>query len=215
MQYDLTEMKKRYGNLTAEEAVELVKKLNDDMISRGEELVGLLWYLEKSGLYKQYNGYKKLPFKVFVWEACHIPYNRYRELAYAYNWFPVEAREIGPTVIQTVRNKVGVVKIPMVLGEIKKAIVNIKDPGKRREAMFNVIAKHIPASKKRVKASEDTKAYWRKKYEDEHALRLKEKAAFEKEISELEARLAKQEGPVRLYLAMKDAYKSALQEASV
>lgn len=128
MQYDLKKMKAEYDKKPITECVGLVKKFNDEMIQRGEQLVGLLWYLEKTKRYKEYDGYKKLDFKVFVWEACHITYNRYRELAYAYNWFPVEAKELGPHTIQMIRDRVGVTNMPKVLSEIKSAVSDVKNP---------------------------------------------------------------------------------------
>lgn len=160
MQYDLKKLKAIHDKKPITECIKLVKKFNDEMIQRGEELVSLLWYLEKTKRYQEYDGYKNLDFKVFVWEACHIPYNRYRELAYAYNWFPVESRELGPQVIQSIRSKVGVSKIPKVLSEVKAAVAKITKPEKRREAIDQVIKKHTPPSK--TKSDVDTKAYyWR------------------------------------------------------
>lgn len=206
MQYDLKQLEKQYKEKPIQDCVELAKQWNEEIVKRGEELVGLLWYLEKSKRYHEWDGYKKLPFKVFVWEVCHIPYNRYRELAYAYNWYPVEARELGPTTIQTIRNKVGVVKMPQVLSEIKATAAKIKNPEKKREAISQVIEKHAPKPKPKTSPMEDSKAYWKKKYDD---LMVKYKA-LEKENDELRERLAKQEGPVKAFLAMKEAVEPML-----
>lgn len=211
MKYDLKELEKEYGKKTEIQCVELAKKFNAEMIERGEQLVGLLWYLEKTRRYQKIQGYKGVSFKVFVWEVVHLTYNRYRELAYAYNWFPVEARELGPTVIQTVRERVGVTKLPKVLSEIKQRVAETKNPEKKREVMEQIIDRHSPEPKSRVTAVEDRKAYWKTKYEEEHALRLKEKAAYEKEIDGLRERLARQEMPVKAFLAMKEAAQTHLQ----
>jgi hypothetical protein len=163
MQYDLKKMKAEYDKKPITECVGLVKKFNDEMIQRGEQLVGLLWYLEKTKRYKEYDGYKKLDFKVFVWEACHITYNRYRELAYAYNWFPVEAKELGPHTIQMIRDRVGVTNMPKVLSEIKSAVSDVKNPEKKREVIGKVVDKHSPP-KTKAKGN-DNKAYWKAKFE--------------------------------------------------
>jgi len=217
MQYDLKQFEQEYGQKSDNECVELMKQFYSDMTERGEKLVGLLWYFEKSKRYKKFDGYKNASFKDFVWEVAKIPYNRYRELAYAYNWFPEESRELGPHVIQSVRSKVGVVKIPQVLKEIKTKVDQLKDPAKKREAVLQIVEKYTP-KRTAVKGvleetGADTKAYWRKKYEDEHALRMKEKSAYEKEIAKLEAQLEKQKGPVKAYLAIKDTLSDTFKQA--
>jgi len=200
MKYDLKKFTRKYKNKSITECVELAKSYNEEMIQRGEQLVGLLWYLEKTKRFKEYEGYEKLGFKDFVWEICHIPYNRYRELAYAYNWYPQESRELGPQTIQTIRSRVGVMKIPKVLAEIKKAVEKVNDPLKRREAVNNIIEKHSPPKPKSRTAPEDTKAYWKAKYEKLYA----DYMALLKENKELHEQLERQKGPITAYLSIKD-----------
>ncbi len=84
-------------------------------------------------------------------------------------------------------------------------MANIVDPGKKREAIYAVIDKHAPKVAPKLTPDLDTKSYWRKKYEDEHALRMKEKAEYEKQIVKLEAQIEKQKAPVKAFLAMKEA----------
>lgn len=209
MQYDLKELEKQYGGKTDEQNVETMKELFAQMNKRGEQLVGLLWYYEKTKRYQNISGYKGVAFKVFVWEHTHIPYHRYRELAYAYNWYPQEARDLGPQTIQAIRERVGTTKIPKVLGEIKATVEKIKDPEKKRAAMYKVIDKHAPKREKKVlpNGGPDTKAYWKQKYDE----LWKKYKAIERENEELRGRLAKQEMPVKAFLAMKEAAQTQLQ----
>ena len=79
MQFEFKQMEKKYGQKTVKQCVKLVKTLNEEMISRGEELVGLLFYLEKSKRYQEYEGYKKLSFKTFVWEISRDSFSSFRK----------------------------------------------------------------------------------------------------------------------------------------
>jgi len=207
MQYDLGTMKKKYDERKIGDCVDLAKTLNTEMIERGEELVGLLWYLEKTKRYQEYDGYNKQVFKEFVWEICKIPYNRYRELAYAYNWFPEESRDFGPTLIQTIRSKVGVTKIPQVLREMKAKASEITDPAKKREAIYKIIDKYTPKVEPNKTAPEDTKAYWRQKHDD----LLTRYKALERENEKLRAQIHRQKAPVKAFLAMKEAVLPMMQ----
>jgi len=205
MQFKIEELKKRYDKKSVGQCVAEAKSLNEKMIQRGEELVSLLWYLEKTKRFREYKGYEKIAFNVFVFEVCHIPYNRYRQLAYAYNWYPVESREYGPQTIQRIRSKVGVVKIPKVLGEIKKKVSKITAPEKKREAIEQVIKKYAPP--KKTIPSTDTKAYWKSKYEE-----LLEKYKFlEKENDEMRKQLARQRVPLENFMKI----RNLIQEDSV
>lgn len=205
MKYDDEEFKKKYGGKKVEELVKLAKNFNDQMIQNGEELVGLLWYLEKKKRFREYKGYEKLDFKVFLFEICHIPYNRYRQLVYAYNWYPVESREYGPQTIQTIREKVGSTKIPKILAEIKKNVSKAKTPDKRREAISDIIKKHTPP--KKVVPATDTKSYWRRKYDE----LLDKYKMLEKENNEMRAQLAKQRVPLENLQKVRDIVQVAVQ----
>ena len=189
MQYDIKVLEKKYKHKSIDECIKLAKKYNEEMIQRGEKLIGLLWYLQKTKRYQEIKAYKNLSFEDFVWEACHITYHRYRQLAYAYNWYPVEAREYGPHTIQTIRSKVGVVKIPQVLSEIKAAVQKVKDdPHKKRQAIDTVINKYTPP--KKIVPDTDTKSYWKTKYEklwDQHQVLLKENNALKQQIDRQKA----------------------------
>jgi len=205
MQFKIEELKKQYDGKSIVECVTEAKTLNEGMIKQGEELVGLLWYLEKTKRFHDYEGYAKIAFKVFVFEICHIPYNRYRQLAYAYNWYPVESREYGPQTIQAIRSSVGVVKIPKVLGEIKKKVSNITAPDKRREAIAEVIKKYTPP--KKVVPATDTKSYWKRKYEelfDKYKL-------LEKENGEMREQLSRQRVPLENLQKVRDIVQVAVQ----
>ena len=200
MQYDMKKLEKEYKEKSVEECVVLAKKFNEEMVQRGEQLIGLLWYLEKSKRYQEFEGYKQIGFGVFVYETCHITYNRYRELVYAYNWYPKESRELGPQTIQAIRSKVGVTKIPKVLKEIKATAARTKDPLKKRAAINAVIEKHTVSNPKRAKTIEDTKGYWKRKYD---AL-FEKTRMLEKENQELRAQIERQKAPITTFLAIKD-----------
>lgn len=200
MQYDMKKLEKEYKEKSVEECVVLAKKLNEEMVKSGENLVGLLWYLEKSKRYQEFDGYKQLGFGVFVSEICHISYNRYRELVYAYNWYPKESRELGPQTIQAIRSKVGVTKIPKVLKEIKATTGRIKDPLKKRAAISAVIEKHAVPNSKKIKTIEDTKGYWKRKYD---AL-LEKTRMLEKENQELRAQIERQKAPITAFMDIRE-----------
>ena len=204
MQYDLKTLKLKHDKQPVTECVDIIKRLKGEMDRRGEELVGLLWYLEKTKRWQEHEGYKKLSFNVFVSEVCAMTYNQYRQLAYAYNWYPEEAREFGPKVVQAVRSRVGVLKMPKVLGEIKQKASAISDPLKKREAIYQVIERHSPKTEpKDNKEVED----WERKYNN---LLVRYKA-LEKENEKLREQLERQKGPVKAFLAMKEAAKPMMQ----
>lgn len=187
MQYELKEMEKQYGKEPIKDFVESVKKLNTEMLERGEELIRRLFYLEKSKRYKEYDGYKKAVFRDFIWEVCHIPYNRYRELAWAYNWYPAESKRLGPHVIQTIRGKVGATEVPKVIAQVEKAIDKLKDTTKEREVVNGVLEKLSQRVPKKAPEM-DTKAYWKSKFDAEHKIRLqldKENQALRDQIAKL------------------------------
>jgi hypothetical protein len=212
MKFDIKQMKKQYDGKPVKDCIDLVKKFNAEMIQRGEELVSLLYYLEKTKRFREDPTYKKLDFKVFVWEACHISYNRYRELAFAYNWFPEESRELGPTTIQTARTKVGVSKLPQVLSEIKATTSKIKNPEKKREAVNRVIEKHAP--KPTTTATTDTKAYWKQKcagLEKRLQAVSEENKALKKENADLRAQLDRQKAPVEAFLKVREVVQPVVQ----
>jgi len=199
MKAKLEALKKVYDKKKVHECVKIAKSFNDEMIEKGEQLVRLLWYLEKTNRYKEYDGYEKIGFSVFVDEVCAIAYNRYRQLIYAYNWYPQESKEFGPQVIQSIRSKVGVAALPKVLKEIKQKTAKIDDPLKKREIVYETIKKYEP---KRVKKDEsgDTKAYWRNKHNE----LLEKYRLLEKETNELRAQLARQRVPLETFLKVRE-----------
>jgi hypothetical protein len=199
VKYDLASLKKEYDGKKIDECVTLAKTFNSDMIERGEKLIGVLWYLEKTKRFREYDGYQKLSFGVFVDEVCNIPYNRYRQLAFAYNWYPVESREYGPQTIQTIRQAVGVAKVPKVLSEIKAKLTDVKVLEKKREVINNVIKKHTPPSKT-VSQSVDTKSYWKGKYDD----LWKKYKLLEKECDELRAQVERQKVPIESLMKIRE-----------
>jgi hypothetical protein len=216
MQYDLKAMKKEYDSKPIKKCIDLAIKWNQEMIKKGEELVNLLWYLEKTKRFKEIPGYEKMEFSTFVNEICHIPYNRYRELAFAYNWYPEESKVLGPQTIQTIRNKVGVRRIPQVLKEIKLKTDKVESdtykPGvaakKKREAITNVLEKYKPKTK--PKTVEDTKGYWKKKHDDlldRYDDLLDRYKALEKELKSANERLEKQSKPLEAYFTIRDAVR--------
>jgi hypothetical protein len=203
--YDLTSLKKEYDGKGIDECVTLAKKFNEDMIQRGEQLIGILFYLERTKRFREYDGYQKLSFGVFVDEVCNIKYNRYRQLAYAYNWYPAESREYGPHTIQTIRQAVGVVKVPKVLGEIKTKLNTVKTPDKKREVITEVIRKHTPPQAKKVAQSVDTKSYWKAKYDD----LWKKYKMLEKECDELRAQVERQKAPIENFLKIREIARAS------
>jgi len=186
MQYEIEDLKKQFDKEAIVAFVVAVKKLNTEMLERGEELIKRLWYLEKTKRFKEHVGYRKAMFKDFIWEVCHIPYNRYRELAWAYNWFPEESKRLGPHVIQTIRGKVGVLGVPKVIGQIDAAIGKLKDHSKEREVVNSVIDR-LASKVVKKNPDVDTKAYWRQKFTAEHKLNL----AKDNEIHALREQVAK------------------------
>jgi len=160
----LKKLKDEHDGKSVGDCVQLAKELNLQIIENGEKLINILWYLEKTKRYKEYGGYKKLGFDVFVGEICMIPYNRYRQMAYAYNWFPAESREFGPQTIQKIRENVtSIKKLPEILDEIKKKTAKIRNPLKKREIISGIIKSHSAPKKE---SDGDTKSYWRQKYKD-------------------------------------------------
>jgi len=161
-----------------------------------------LWYLEKSRRYQEYDGYKQIPFKSFVWEVCHIPYNRYKSLLLAYNWFPKESEMLGPHVVQAVKAKVGMQNLPKVLKEITKEVGNLSNTGNQREKIYQVIARHTPA-KKEISNTE-TKTYWKN---EALALRVENKELIAR-VKELEAQIERNrpfvEAALSAHASMKD-----------
>jgi len=200
MKNKFNELEKLYGQKDVKDCVNIANKLYKNILGIGETLFNLLWYLERSKKYKQYDGYDKIGFNVFIYEVCNIPYNRYRQIAYAYNWFPKESKEFGPNVIQEIRDKVGSTKIPVVLKEIKKKTKNVSDPEKLRAIQHETIKLHT--IKKPSKAQVDTKIYWKNKYED----LWKKYKLLEKENDEFRKQLAKQRAPMEQFFKLKETF---------
>jgi len=151
-------------------------------------------------------GYKKLGFDVFIDEICNIRYNRYRQLAYAYNWYPKECYEFGPQTIQSIlEKKISRAEIPQVIAEIKGSVAKVKSPEKRRIAINQVIEKHMPPKKET--SGEDTKAYWRQKaVELEAIIRKKDKI-----IAELQAQLDRQKPRIEALNTLKEQLQPVFQ----
>ncbi|MFH0957713.1 MAG: hypothetical protein V1897_03330 [Pseudomonadota bacterium] len=207
MQYDLKVLKKEYDSQPINELVNQVKQFNAEMISRGEELIKRLFYLDKTGRYQEFDGYKKLSFDAFLWEVCHIPKNRYTMLSWAYNWYPEESRKLGPHVVQTVRERVGVSQVPKVLEEITLAVGKLKDKSKERETINKVLEKFPPVKKQ--KDVTDSKVYWKAKYFE---LEKKYKALLD-ENKVLTAQVERQKDSVAAYLEIKDLIGPLMKSA--
>jgi len=205
---DYKELQKIYSKKSVNKLVKEVQKHNLEAISNGKEVMYRLWYLEKSRRYQEYDGYKKIPFKTFVYEICHIPYNRYKGLLLAYNWFPKESEKFGPHVVQTVKSKVGMQKLPKVLKEITKEVGSLTDPGKQREKIYQVIDRHTPIKKENI--GNDTKVYWRNKALDVEK-RYKELEAENKEliatIKELQEQIERQKPFVEAAISAQSSMK--------
>jgi hypothetical protein len=212
MKDQLKELKKKYDGKSVAVCVKTAKNFNQKLIENGRELVLLLWYLEKTKRYKEYKGYEKMPFDVFISEVCLVPYNRYRQMAYAYNWFPEESKKYGPQTIQRIRQKVdSVSKIPKVLAEINKGVEKAKDPLQKRQVIHNAIEKYSAPPKKST--SSDTKAYWRseaKRWEKVAGERWEEIRKLNHEINELKSQLAKQSGSVKKFIKIREFFENEM-----
>lgn len=209
---DMKELEKEYGNKTVEECVNLAKSFHANMVEQSEKLVGVLLYLERTKKYKRFNGYAKHDFKTFLSEVCMIPYNRYRQIVWAFNWYPEEARQWGPQTIQTIRERVGVVKARNVIEEVKATLADKEremakkakpKPVDRREIIHSALNKHAPkvVAPAEGKSGEnaDTKAYWRRKYYD-----LMDKYnAQSKELAEANRQIAAMRPVVEAWVSVK------------
>ena len=215
----LAKMKKKYDGKSVAACVKTAKKFNEKLIENGRELVLLLWYLEKTKRFKEYKGYEKQSFETFLNEVCLVPYNRYRQIAYAYNWFPKEAKKYGPQTIQTIRQKVdSVTKIPKVLKEIDTTVkkleeknnVNNKAPSplKTRQVINEVIEKY---AKPKTVNKNDTKAYWRaqaKEWEKIASERWDKIQALTKEVNQLREQLARNRKPLENYSKIRGFFEN-------
>jgi len=180
--------------------VKRIIKSYKGMNNNAKQAMNDLYYLESTKRYKEYDGYKKQEFKVFLWEVCHIPYNRYRELWSAFQFFPKESEIFGPHVVQKVKQAVGATKTPTVLKQIKVEYDRIKKiPG--RKVINHIIEKHSPPKKETDPG--DTKIYWRNQ---SHSFEKKWKAA-EKTIVELRLQLNRNKPFIEAYLAAKASFQ--------
>jgi hypothetical protein len=201
MKEKLDKLKKQYDGKSVSQCVKIAKNLNTKMIEQGEKLVDLLWYLEKTKRFKEFAGYEKMAFADFISEVCLIPYNRYKQIAWAYNWYSKESREYGPQTIQKIREAVGVTKVPAVLKEIKTKLNTAKPKAvvKKREIVSDIIKSHTP---KKVTNQTDTKAYWKKeahRWERIAKNHVDEIRELTKEINELKSQLAKNRVPLEAF----------------
>jgi len=172
------------------------KEVNSNL----NQVMSDLHYLEKTNRYREYGGYQKQEFKVFLWEVCHIPYNRYRELWSAFQFFPKESEMFGPHVVQTVKQAVGAGKTPKVLKEIKGEYDRIKKIP-TRQFINQTIEKYAPPQK--GKDTDDTKAYWR-----DRALSFEKKwKAAEKELADLRVQLERNKPFVEAYLTARPIFQ--------
>jgi len=163
MQYDITKWRERYNAESIQAIIKKVKALDKNIIATGKELIWLLWGLERTKRWKEYQGYKQLAFKIFLDEICWIKYYRYNELRYAYQWFPLEAEKYGPHTIQAIKERVGVAKLPKVLAKLTTLVPSVQT-GKQREELNKYI--NAIAPKKQRQDGADTKAYWRQQAEE-------------------------------------------------
>jgi len=164
--FDLKRLKNLYGPKSIDECIGLAKDFNAKTMEHNELLVELLWYLHKTNRFKDYNGYDKHDFSVFIYETFNISYSRYLELKWALHWYPQDSRDLGVHTITEIKNKTkSTVKIPRVIKEIKSELKKIKDPGKKRAVISGVIEKHTPPPVKTADTT-DTKAYWKRKYDE-------------------------------------------------
>lgn len=204
MNFNIKELRKEYDKEKIGDFVESVKSINAGVIDRGKELIKRLWYLEKTKRYREFDDYGKASFKDFLWEICHIPYNRYYELRYAYHWFPKEAEKYGPQTIQKVKTRVGVVKLPETLRKIGKALIRVKG-GFEREKINEVIDQIAPVKTQSLKS--DSKAHWKNvadQYRMKYETLLKSHRLLEKENKKLKEQLERQRTPIETFSAIRD-----------
>lgn len=188
--------KQEQVNVIVKRIINGYKQMNNN----AKQVMNDLHYLESTKRYKEHDGYQKQEFKVFLWEVCHIPYNRYRELWSAFQFFPEESEIFGPHVVQTVKEAVGANKTPKVLKEIKGEYDRIKKIP-TRQFINKTIEKHAPPKKE--KDTGDTKIYWRN-----CALSFEKKwKAAEKKVVELRLQLEKNKPFLRMYLEAKSIFQ--------
>jgi len=213
MNFNIKELRKEYDKEKIDAFVESVKSINAEVIDRGKELIKRLWYLEKTKRYREFDDYEKASFKDFLWEICHIPYNRYYELRYAYHWFPKEAEKYGPQTIQKVKTRVGVVRLPETLKEMEKVLVRAKG-GFEREKINEVIDQIAPAKAQPPKS--DSKSHWKSmadQYRTKYESLLKSYRLLEKENEKLKEQLERQRTPIETFSAIRNLMEPALKSA--
>lgn len=201
---DLKKMEKLYGNKTIEECVKAAKDMYSDILDSSQKLMYLLRYLKKTKRWKEYDGYDQIDFKVFVYEVCCIPYNRFLQISWAYKWYPDASKKYGPHVIQTIKEATGASKVPTVIEELNKKVSKVKDPEKKRVLIYSIIDNHRVVYPKKT-TSGDTKTYWRNKYND----LWKKYQVLQKENDELREQLAKQRPSVEKFMKVREFFTEA------
>ena len=108
-----------------------------------------LWELEQRNRYMEYEGFKRLTFKDFLWENFHVSYNHYRDVAWAWNWYPQYCVEYGSIVVIKVREKVGAAHVKEVFERIEKKVKKLKTPVARRFNTWKIIDEYRTKEKKK------------------------------------------------------------------
>ena len=112
-----------------------------------ENMIHALFYLEKTGRFRENKFYRDMAFKDYILDRYNLRFETYLKSRRALITFPEETEALGVGLVSKVLTRCGQEKAHEAIQEIKK----LKDEKKRfdRKAFEKIIFKYIPPVKKR------------------------------------------------------------------
>jgi len=149
----LDELKKRYDGLKIDEIeVKATKELKTGLKHR-KEFIWALYYLERTGRYKENKRYKASTFSIYIYDTYAIREGTYTKERYAFIGNPVETEKYGVGVVSKAREKCGPIKMNQVFKDLDskpiatitpKVIESVIDQHKKPEIIKQALRSRAP-----------------------------------------------------------------------
>lgn len=212
-------LKAKFDKEKIEDLIKYAVNYVSDMRTAQKSAIDVLWYLERTGRYKEYPGYEKADFRQFILDVIQMSPKQYHGARIGYYNYPEETAKYGVGVVTKIRKVCGDKAVKGVFKEIKAAESKRKTP-LPVEQVHAIIEQHklppkAPKTGVITKKVADEAVNWEAKYHAEHKLYMQ---AVER-IKELEGQLERAQAAIKRYAALKekargmvDAMKGAVSE---
>ena len=149
----------QYGKLTLTQLEDAVKSNAKDLVNLDKVIIGKLWYIKFSLLYREDPRYKKVSWASYLDDKFKIRERSFDSKLRIYAKYGDDATDLGVGLISKVEGRCGVLNTPSVIKEIKDKRKSLKKPITRMQ-IEKVINEHSKPTKIRPH-----KIDWRHRFE--------------------------------------------------